>query len=128
VGLPNFPVNVWLYALPLLVWPHLYAPTLFTGLLNSLAVLLTYLFGRRYWGHTAALTASFFFAVSPWAVMHSRKIWAQNLLPFFVLLWAISLALALLEGRQRWLAVAVLAGCWRSRFIWRRWRCSPSVG
>ena len=109
VGLPNFAVNVWLYALPLMIWPHVYAPTLFTGLLNTAVLPLTYFFTRRYWTHTAALTATFLLAVSPWAIMHSRKIWAQNLLPFFVLLWAISLALALIEGRQKWLAVAVLS-------------------
>lgn len=109
VGLPNFAVNVWLYALPLLFWPHIYAPTLFTGLLNTAVVLLTYLFTRRYWNHSAALTAAFLFATSPWAIMHARKIWAQNLLPFFVLIWAFALALALIEGRQKWLAVAVLA-------------------
>ena len=50
VGLPNFPMSVWLYALPLVVWPHPYAATLFTGLLNTLAVLGCYWLVRRYWG------------------------------------------------------------------------------
>lgn len=108
VGVPNFPVNIWLYALPLIFSKHLYAPTLFTGLLNTAAVALTYWFTRRYWGWQAALAAALMFAVSPWAVVHSRKIWAQNLLPIFVLGWGISGALALLEGRQRWLALHIL--------------------
>jgi hypothetical protein len=34
IGFPNSPVSVWFYALPLLVWPHVYGTTLFTGLAN----------------------------------------------------------------------------------------------
>ena len=51
------------------------------------------------------------FAVSPWAVIFSRKIWAQNLLPLFVMLWVIGLALALVDRKPRfiWLALVALA-------------------
>jgi 4-amino-4-deoxy-L-arabinose transferase-like glycosyltransferase len=108
-GFPNFPMSVWLYALPVLVWPHPYAATLFTGLLNTLAVGGGYWLARRYWGTGAALAATLLFAVSPWAVLFSRKIWAQNLLPLFVMVWAISAALALVEGRRWMLAVHILA-------------------
>jgi hypothetical protein len=111
VGFPNFPASVWVYSLPLLVWPHPYAATLFTGLLNSLAVAAAYWFVRRYWGIQAALAATLMFAVSPWAIVFSRKIWAQNLLPIFVVGWAISAALALVEERPKfiWLHLLFLA-------------------
>jgi len=108
VGFPNFPMSVWLYALPLLVWPHVYAATLFTGLLNSTAVLAGYWLVRRYWGAPAAVASALLFAVSPWAVIFSRKIWAQNLLPLFVLGWAIGAALAFVERRPRWLWLHLL--------------------
>ena len=111
VGLPNFPMSVWLYAMPLVVWPHPYAATLFTGLLNTVAVLACYWLVRRYWGMMAAVAATLMFAVSPWAVIFSRKIWAQNLLPIFVILWVIGLTLALVERKPRfmWLALMALA-------------------
>jgi 4-amino-4-deoxy-L-arabinose transferase-like glycosyltransferase len=111
VGLPNFPASVWFYAIPVAVWPHPYAATIFTGLLSTLAVALTYWFVRRYWGITAALAAGLLYAVSPWAIIFSRKIWAQNLLPFFVLVWIISAALAFVEMRPRflWLHLVALA-------------------
>lgn len=109
VGFPNFPMSVWLYALPLAVWPHAYAATLFTGLLNTLAVLGCYWLVRRYWGVEAALVAMLLFAVSPWAVHHSRKIWAQNLLPFFIVVWGIAATLAFAERRPRWLVLHFLA-------------------
>ena len=111
VGLPNFPMSVWLYVLPLLVWPHPYAATLFTGLLNTLAVLASYWLVRRYWSAVAAIASTLLFAVSPWAVIFSRKIWAQNLLPLFVMLWVIGLALALVDRKPRfmWLALVAVA-------------------
>jgi len=108
VGFPNFPMSVWLYSLPLLLWKHVYAATIFTGLLNTLAVLGGYWLVRRYYGVEAALVAALMFAVSPWAIHHSRKIWAQNLLPFFVVGWGISAALAFVERRWRWLIVHFL--------------------
>ena len=103
VGVPNFPASVWVYALSLLMWKSVYGATLFTGLLNTAAVGLCYWMVRRYWGWQAAVAAALMFAVSPWAVVHARKIWAQNLLPVFVLGWGISGLLAFHEGRKRWL-------------------------
>ena len=108
VGFPNFPMSVWLYALPLFLWPHVYAATLFTGLLNTAAVFACYWFVRRYWGAEAALAAALMFAVSPWAIHHSRKIWAQNLLPFFVLGWGISAALTFVEKRPAFILLHLL--------------------
>ncbi|MCP5096315.1 MAG: hypothetical protein GY943_12255, partial [Chloroflexi bacterium] len=103
VGFPNFPMSVWLYALPLFVWKHVYAATLFTGLLNTLAVFGCYWLVRRYYGVEAALVAALMFAVSPWAIHHSRKIWAQNLLTPFIVGWGISAVLAFVEKRSKWL-------------------------
>jgi hypothetical protein len=104
VGFPNTPVSVWLYAIPLLVWDHVYAGILFTGLLNTAAVFGCWWLVRRYWGPGSALAAALMFAVSPWAVFHSQKIWAQNLLVPLVMIWAISAALAFVE-RKTWAVI-----------------------
>jgi 4-amino-4-deoxy-L-arabinose transferase-like glycosyltransferase len=101
VGFPNTPMSVWFFALPLLVWDHVYAGILFTGILNTAAVLGCWWLVRRYWGPTSALAAALLFAVSPWAVFHSQKIWAQNLLVPLVMVWAITAALAFVE-RKAW--------------------------
>jgi 4-amino-4-deoxy-L-arabinose transferase-like glycosyltransferase len=108
VGFPNFPMSVWLYALPVWIRPHVYAATLFTGLLNLLAVAAAYWFVRRYWGVKAALAAVLLLAVSPWAVIFSRKIWAQNLLPLLVMGWAIGGTLAFVERRPRFILLHLL--------------------
>lgn len=108
VGFPNSPISVYIFALPLLAWKSPLAATLWVGALNTLAVALAYLLARRYLGATAALVTLAVYAVAPWGVIFARKIWAQNLLPPFVLLYLLTGTLALAEGRRRWLAVHVL--------------------
>ena len=107
IGLPNFPLSVWLFSLPLFVWKHPYSATLFVAALNTLVVYICYRLTRRHWGETAALVAALFFAVSPWAVIYSRKIWAQDLLPLFVLAY-IGAALAAFVDKRRWALAAHL--------------------
>lgn len=103
VGLPNTPVSVYLFAIPLFVWKSPLAATLWVGALNTASVALAYGMARRYWGVRVALTAALLYAVAPWAVLYSRKIWAQNLLPLFVVGYAFSALLGLVEGKRRWL-------------------------
>lgn len=105
VGLPNSPLSVYLYALPLFVWKSPIAATLFLGLLNTAAVGLAYLLVRRYWGARAALISALLYATAPWAVLYSRKIWSNNLLPLFIVGAIFSGLLAWVEGRRKWLSV-----------------------
>ena len=108
VGFPNAPLSVWLYALPLLLWRHPFAPTLFTGLLSTLAVAGVYWLTRRTWGVGAALAAALLLAAGPWAIIFSRKIWAQNLLPLFAVGWGIGAALAFVDGRRAFVVLHLL--------------------
>lgn len=108
VGLPNSPVSVYLFALPLFIWKSPLAPTMFVGLLNTASVGLAYVMARRYWGVRAALAGALLYAAAPWAVIYSRKIWAQNLLPIFVVGYIFSALLAFVEARRRWLMVHFL--------------------
>ncbi|MBI4129777.1 glycosyltransferase family 39 protein [Candidatus Roizmanbacteria bacterium] len=48
------------------------------GLINALAVGLYYILLKKYYGKITAIFASVLLAVSPWAVLFSRKIWAQD--------------------------------------------------
>ena len=49
------------------------------------------------------------FAVAPWAIIHSRKIWAQDLLPPFVIAWAWTGWLGFVKSRSRALLGHALA-------------------
>ena len=107
VGVPNAPVNVYLLAVPYVVSTSPVIATQFIGLLNVLAIAVTYVFARRYVGPVPALVAVGLFAVSPWAIIFSRKIWAQNMLPLFVVLVVLTGVLGFVE-RKRWAQLAHL--------------------
>ncbi|MCX7682830.1 MAG: glycosyltransferase family 39 protein [Anaerolineae bacterium] len=107
-GVKNFPLTLYLMALPLRLWSDPLAAVLFTGFLNGLAVLGCYLLGRSYFGQVVALLASYLFAVSSWAVLYGRKIWSQNL-PLATILFFAFLFAALVRGR-RWALVGAFIG------------------
>jgi 4-amino-4-deoxy-L-arabinose transferase-like glycosyltransferase len=102
VGVVNPPLAAWLLALPYALSASPMVATGFIAALNVLAVLACYGLARRlFHSNGAALMATLLFAVAPWAIIHSRKIWAQDLLPPFVVLWAWLGYRAFVQGK-RW--------------------------
>ncbi len=93
VGIVNPPLAAWLLAIPYAVSSSPIVATAFIALLNVAAVALCCGLGRKMFaplGDRAwftALIATLLFAVAPWAVIHARKVWAQDLLPPFALLY-----------------------------------------
>lgn len=90
-GVYNFPLfNYVMIALSL--WSR--DPLVLSGiiaLINSLLVVLFFFIIKKYYGQLTAVFACLLLAFSPWAVLFSRKIWAQDLIflflvPFFWLL------------------------------------------
>jgi hypothetical protein len=61
------------------------------AILGLTAVVACWHVGRKYHGAVAGLAGAAMFAVSPWAVIYSRKIWAQDFLPVFGMgaIWAV---------------------------------------
>ena len=58
----------------------------FVMLLNVIGVGLLWMLARIHFGLRAAFVAGMVFAINPWAVMFSRKIWAQEIHTPFILL------------------------------------------
>jgi 4-amino-4-deoxy-L-arabinose transferase-like glycosyltransferase len=104
-GLNFFMGAAWLMAIPHAFSTSPVFATGFVAFINLLAVIGCYFLARRWFGRTAALVAALLFAVSPWAVIYSRKVWHLNFLPPFVLLYVVTGWLAFVRGR-RWAAVA----------------------
>src|SRR5690606_29881876 len=95
---PNLPAAAWLFALPYAVSPDPLVATQFAALLGLLAVPPVWWLARRGWGVVPALVAALFLAASPYGVLYSRSIWAQNLLAPMAAAWG---ALAFLAIRER---------------------------
>ncbi len=88
-GVYNFPLFNYLMVI-LAVWsrdPQFLSGTI--ALINSLLVGIFFLFAKKYYGFMTALFASLILAFSPWGVIFSRKIWAQDLIFLFFIpfLW-----------------------------------------
>ena len=146
-GVPNFPAAVWIFALPYRLSADPLVATLFVGLLGTSAVAGVWWLARRAWGPWAALSAATLFAASPFAILYSRSIWSQDLLPPLAVLWAAAGVVGV--SRQKAWAVALhifLAGfafqvhyagialvpatAWLAvRYrLWRQWRALLAGG
>ena len=108
VGIANPPLAVILMALPVAVARDPILASGFVALLNVGAVLGCFWLGRRYFGDGVGLLAALLFAVSPWAVFYSRKVWAQDLLPPFTVLFFIAL-FATVVAERPWALVGAFA-------------------
>ncbi len=106
-GILNFPLLNYLL-FPIAIFT-LYPPTisLVIALLNVATVGAFFLLFSKYHDKLTGFLASCFLAVSPWAILYSRKIWAQDFLlplsfPFFLSIYKI------LEGKQKyWILLGI---------------------
>jgi hypothetical protein len=105
------------------------------------AVVMTWHIGRKYYGPVTGLVAAALFAVSPWAVIYSRKIWAQDFVPIFAtgamwavhavclgnrpkaIFWCVLLPICVIQihfsGIALTAAVIAILAWWRPKMDWR---------
>jgi hypothetical protein len=102
-GFDHSPISVYLYVPAFLFTANPLPATIFGGLVGVAAVALCWWLARRWpgGGRWSALIAALLFAVSPWAVAFSRKIWQVTFVPFLTLAFA-GLAISALVGGRRW--------------------------
>lgn len=100
-GLHFFLGAAWLMAVPYALSLSPVFATGFVAVMNVAAVIGCYFLARRWFGRTAALVAVLLFAVGPWPVIYSRKIWHTCFLPLFVIAHAATAWLAFVRAR-RW--------------------------
>jgi hypothetical protein len=108
VSVPNPPLFVYLVAIPLAIVRSPLAAAAFVAAINVLAVWLTYIAGKRLFSRFVGLASASMLALSPWGIVFSRKIWAQDLLPLFTTLFLLQLHALLVAHRPRaafWLIV-----------------------
>ncbi len=107
VGIPNPPISVYIMALPYAITNNPLVATMFIAVLNVIGVGLLWSLARRSIGRMAALLAAMIYALNPWAILYSRKIWAQNFHTPFVLLGLMLGLYGFVEGK-RWAQVLTL--------------------
>ncbi len=108
IGLANPPGAIYLLMLPAALGSNPMWGTVLVGALSVIAVVLTYIFTRRYFGRTAALVAALLYAVTFRPLIYERFIWQPNMMAPFVVLFIFLLFLGVVESRKGWLFPALL--------------------
>ncbi|MFL5624874.1 MAG: hypothetical protein ACJ788_04685, partial [Ktedonobacteraceae bacterium] len=101
------PAAIYFLMLPVFFSPDPLWAAIITALFNVVAVLITYIFTRRYFGRLAATIASLLFATAETAIVFSRFIWQPTLLGPFVMLFFFALFWGVVERRKGWLFPAL---------------------
>lgn len=104
----NPPAIIYLFMLPAAFTDNPLGGAIMIGILLTISVILTYIFARRYYGRVAATIAALTYATAFRAIIYSRFIWNQNLLPFFVILMVMVLFHGVVARKRGWLAPALL--------------------
>lgn len=128
VGVPNPPTTVYS-----IVPPFWFSndPVIVTGwviLLNVVGVGLLYVIVWRQFGFMAAVAAALVYAANPWAIMYSRKLWAQDYATPFLLL-ALLLTQLGFRDRKRWAqALTLPVMLWGMQIHFAAWALVPLFG
>jgi hypothetical protein len=98
-GFDHSPVSVYLYVPAFVATTDPIPATIYGALAGAAAVALAWWLARRWpgGGRQEALVTALFFAVSPWAVSYSRKIWQVTFVPLLALAF-VALAVSALVG------------------------------
>src|SRR2546421_8738740 len=107
IRIVNPPGVIYLLMLPAAFSANPLWAVVFVALLNVLAVLLTYIFTRRYFGRLTAVLAALLYATASEPVFFSRFIWQQNMIAPFVVLFFFALFWGVRERRKGWLFPAL---------------------
>lgn len=106
-GVPNPPIGVYILAIPYFFSKDPLFAVGFIAFLNVIGVGLLWLIGHRYFSPTVGFIGGLLYAVSPWTVLYSRKIWGQDIHTPFILAGFLLGLYGFVEGK-RWAQVLCL--------------------
>src|SRR5947209_6508585 len=102
------PLTIYLLMLPALFSANPIWAAVMTAIFNVIAILLTYLFTRRYFGRLAATIAAMLYATAQTTIIFSRFIWQPTLLAPFTAIFVFALFVGVVERRKGWLFLALV--------------------
>lgn len=114
VGVTNPPMFIYLLIPMFAISSDPQVITCLLALQGLAAVVLCWHVGRRYIGPVAGLAAAALFSFSPWAVIYSRKIWAIDFEPLWMVLLLWSLLSLIIDKKAKvvfWVTLLCLCLC-----------------
>ncbi len=107
-GIHEPPIFIYLLAIQYLISKNPVMAAAFIAILNVFAIFLLYSFIKKFYNRTAAIIASALYAVNPWQILFSRKIWSQDLLPLFAIIFIYFLYNAIYDKNKLHLIYALI--------------------
>ncbi len=107
IGIYNPPATEYFLMVSALLSANPLAGAIWTAFLSILAVVLTYVFVRRYYGRLAATISASFYGTATVPLSYARFMWNQNFLLLFVPLFIAVLFWGVVERRRGWLGPAI---------------------
>ena len=107
VGLAHPPGVIYVLMVPALFSANPMWAAVEQGLITTFAILLTYIFTRRYYGRLAAIGATLLYGTAASTIHFGRFIWQPNVMAPMVVLFMFALFWGVVERRRGWLAPAV---------------------
>lgn len=107
------PLQYYLFAIPYLIFRSTISFLYFTVFLNIFLIIMIYIFCKQFFNERVALISSALFAVCPYtAIIVSRTVRNEALLPFFIVLFFYSVYQIIFKNKQIYLALSFLfLGC-----------------
>lgn len=102
------PLFVYVMMIPAAFTSSPVAGNILIALCNVAAVLLTYIFVRRYFGRLAGAISALLYATAVNVIIFSRDIWQPDLLPLFVIVLLFLLFRGVVDGKRSWFLPAAL--------------------
>lgn len=102
-GINDPPIFAYLITLPYLFSSNPVFAAGFIALINILGIVLCYHFVKKFYSLRAALIAISLYAVNPWHMLFSRKIWMQNALPPFIIVFLFLLFQTLYNKKKNYI-------------------------
>lgn len=128
VGIPNPPTTVYSVVPPFWLSDDPLVSTGWVVLLNVAGVGLLYAVVARQFGWGVAVVAAVLYALNPWAVMYSRKLWAQDYTVPFLLLALLFTQLGFRDGRRWAQVLAATVMLWAMQIHFAAWALVPFFG
>jgi len=108
IGIHMPPLFIYLLSIPFFFSRNPVIATGFIALMNVIAILITFFFMKKFFSEKAAFITIAFYAVSPWQVLFSRKIWAQDLLTPFIILFIFFIYKIVYEKKQVYIIYSLI--------------------
>ena len=108
IGIEHSPAAIYPLMIPAVISADPLWATVMIGLFNTIAVVLTYFFTRRYYGRFAALITALLYAAATKPLNYARFLWQPNMLAPVILLFMFALFWGVVERRKGWFFPALL--------------------